>query len=113
MTTFCYTLHHSDVFTATESSFLVNLSTRIVTVGLTAWEHYQNRCSGNALSGPQCGLDFPGTLDMCLPPAPPLTFPLGIMPSRSLLPVLNIPFSFCFVRTLFKAFSLDRLSSQA
>ena len=39
--------------------------------------------------------------------------PLGIVPSRSLFPVPSIPFSFCFVRTLYKAFSLDRLSSQA
>ena len=47
-------------------------------------------------------------LNRCL-----LPLPLGIVPSRSLFPVPNIPFSFCFVRTLYKAFSLDRLSSQA
>lgn len=111
---FCFVLSQAAVSRARISSLPGSVATQF-----SSWSLAQNMIKTDAQAVHLGGLDgmFPGSQCSC--GCWPLAFLklrlwlflLGIMPERSLFPVQSIPFSFCFVRTLLKAFSLDCLSS--
>jgi hypothetical protein len=112
---FCFNIQFASI--ARLSSLPVSAAPQVSSWS-AAWNMFKTDAQA-VLSG-ALGGTFPGSQSSC--GCWPLAFLrllwlflLGIMPERSLFPVRNIPFSLCetenFVRTLLKAFSLDRLPS--